>query len=369
MLVTVCDRISYEISKREITDEGFLRVPGRVARVGIQDYLASELGVTDTSPNDIIKVYRPEESVFDQASLDSYNGADVTIEHPSGFVTPDTYRSVSVGTVRGSASRDGDYVVADLVIKDKAGIEAVDSGKVQLSAGYSAVYDDENVPADLKAQGVRFIQRNIKVNHVALVDRARAGALARLFDGKAEVAPMPVKITLDTGRTVELADEATAALIGDAFDRLLKRVKDAEEMSEEEKAKAEMEAQSKDEALKKSSDSAIMERVKGVLDTLASARKKVGADFTCDSVDVSAIQRAALVKACPGIDWADKSAVYVQAAWDMLPDEEEKKEEESTDSLKRLAADAAKTPVKIGDARAKYNADMGSAWRKTAEGK
>ncbi|MCG8155187.1 hypothetical protein JMY81_01075 [Brenneria goodwinii] len=38
MRITVRDRMSYPIpSQREITPEGYLKVPGRVARVGIQN--------------------------------------------------------------------------------------------------------------------------------------------------------------------------------------------------------------------------------------------------------------------------------------------------------------------------------------------
>lgn len=43
MKCTVFDRAGYRITQREYTDEGFLKVPGRVARTGIQEYLAREL--------------------------------------------------------------------------------------------------------------------------------------------------------------------------------------------------------------------------------------------------------------------------------------------------------------------------------------
>ena len=182
MQIKVCDRISYAVnSKRTYTDEGFLIVPGRVARTGTQEYLASELGLTDRNPNDIIVVNRPESAVFEQASLDSYDGSDITIEHPSAMVDADSHGLVSKGAIRGIGTRDGDFVGVELVIKSRDAITAVETGKVQLSAGYTAIYDDapDDSPFD-------FIQREIRINHVALVDRARAGAQARLFDNKPE---------------------------------------------------------------------------------------------------------------------------------------------------------------------------------------
>ncbi|MGL5729314.1 MAG: DUF2213 domain-containing protein, partial [Plesiomonas sp.] len=63
MLIQINDRASYSITQREYTPEGFLRVPGHVARPGIQQYLASELGL-DGDPNRIVNVYRPPEEVF-----------------------------------------------------------------------------------------------------------------------------------------------------------------------------------------------------------------------------------------------------------------------------------------------------------------
>src|SRR5690625_5711029 len=59
MRVLVHDRISYALTSRTITDEGYLLAPAYVARTGVQQYLASELELTDRNPNEIINVYRP----------------------------------------------------------------------------------------------------------------------------------------------------------------------------------------------------------------------------------------------------------------------------------------------------------------------
>ena len=69
MIITVNDRASYAVqSSRVFTDEGFLCVPGRVSRTGIQQYLARELNL-DGDPNRIVNVYRPEDEVFKDESL------------------------------------------------------------------------------------------------------------------------------------------------------------------------------------------------------------------------------------------------------------------------------------------------------------
>ena len=85
------------------------------------------------------------------------------------------------------------------------------------------------------------------------------------------------------------------------------------------------------------SDEALKARVEAIARVTTSARKVAGNEFTCDSVDPVAIKRAALAVKRPSVDWADKSAAYVEAAFDMAV------EEPVVDSqLKQLAKDGAK---------------------------
>lgn len=343
MQIRICDRMSFAVNtKRTYTDEGFLIVPGRVARTGTQEYLASELGITDRKPNDLIIVYRPDESVFEQASLDSYNGADITIEHPTAMVDSESYQNVSVGTVRGSGTKDGDFVNVELMIKSKEAVKSVESGKVQLSAGYTAIYDE--APKDSPYD---FIQREIRINHVALVDRARAGAQARLFDNKPGALTMP-KITLDSGHSVEMPDAATATLVTDTIERLTKRATDAEHASidaHEKMEKAEAEKDAKHDELeeekKKSSDSALNSRVEAIATITSDARKIAGEDFTCDSMNLLTIQRAALKVKRSTVDWKDKSDIYVQASFDSAIESVDAEPTKTNDQLTRFAQDAA----------------------------
>ena len=60
-------------TKRTYTDEGFLSVPANISRVGIQNYTAAEMGLTDRDPTDIVRVYRPADEVFTDASLSSFS--------------------------------------------------------------------------------------------------------------------------------------------------------------------------------------------------------------------------------------------------------------------------------------------------------
>lgn len=352
MQITVQDRQTYKITQREFTDEGFLRVPGKVARTGIQQYLACELGL-DGDPNRIINVYRPPEEVFAPDSLASYDSSDITLQHPDTLVDSSNYSRTVKGVVRGAGKpTDDEWVLCDLIVKSKDAVDAVLAGMCELSAGYTATYDDTpGVAPD--GTPYQFKQTNIRINHVAIVDRARAGSNARIFDASQPSGGiMPVNITLDSGRAIDVADAANAQLVADAYDRLLKRVNDAETT-----AKASLDAsQAKiddltgklEKATLAASDEAIKQRVEEIAQVQTKARKVAGDQFSCDSVNATDIMRAALSTRYPSRSFADKSADYVQAAFDMASeeDEEDKKDKPAKDAqYAQLAQDAAKAPV------------------------
>lgn len=331
---TVFDRVSHRITHREYTDEGFLKVPGRVARTGIQEYLARELGL-DGDPNRIVRVYRPEDEVFNDSSLGTYDGATVTNDHPKDLVTAKNYKAVAVGEVRGVGRRDGDFVVCDLIIKDQKTIDDINAGKCELSAGYTAEY--VHTPGLIvDGQECEYTQRNIIINHQAVVTKARAGSIARVFDDNPGGNTMPVLITTDSGRSVDVADPANAQVVADSFDRLLKRATDAETKADKAQATADKATEDLAEARKASSDEAINARVVLIGNTQTLARKVAGDGFTCDSLDVIEIKRAALAVALPKRDWSDKSAGYVEAAFDAESDKDEDEDDKDEDGKKKV---------------------------------
>lgn len=327
-----CDRIGYNITQREYTDEGFLRVPGRVAKAdNVQEYYAKELGITDGDPLQIIRVFRPSSEVFNPESLDSYMGADVTDDHPSQIVDTDTYNAVSRGVSVSRGRQDGDFVVCDLIIKDKKTIKAVESGKVQLSAGYTADYE-KSPGVSPAGQSYDYIQRNIKINHVALVDRARAGGQARLFDNKGDH-KMPI-VTLDKGRIVTLDNEANAALISDHIGRLNELIElQSTTITDSEKTI--------DTLTKQTSDASITKRVATIVTTMDTARYIAGKSFACDSVDVVEIQRSALT-AIGRKNLDGKNASYIQGVFDAEKESVDEDMEEMRDMLKEKGADMEK---------------------------
>lgn len=331
------DKAGYTPSSREYLDNGFLKIKGYAARTGIYDYLASELGLTDRNPNDIIKVMRPPEEVFNTDSLASYSHVDVTDNHPSELVTAETFKKVVTGTVTAPGTQDGEFVAFEAIIKDADTIKAVESGKVQVSPGYTAIYDKAPEGAEYD-----FVQREIRINHLAIVPFGRGGSHVKIFDNNG--VKQMVKVTLDSGKTVEVNDEATATLLTDTFDRFKQRALDAESKADKMEAEKDAKDEELEEAKKASSDEAIKQRVESVTRAALDAKRVAGKEFTCDSMDEVTIKRAALAAKLPKREWADKSAEYVKAAFDMEMEKEETEDEDAEkvkEQQKKAASDAA----------------------------
>ena len=155
------------MSRRE--PEGYLiciNVP--IARSGTQQYQQDELG---QDGDRMITVYRPEEEVFSTETMSSFEGMPVTNDHPSeeNGVTIENIKSLGVGHAqnvhRGTGS-EKDLLIADLIIQDENTIQEVLNGKREISCGYNY---------ELCEEDGKYVQRQIRGNHIAIVDKGRAG--------------------------------------------------------------------------------------------------------------------------------------------------------------------------------------------------
>ena len=169
----------YTISPNQIeTGEGFLicrNVP--IARTGTQEYLGREIGLEGKAADAIVTVYRSPDEVFSEAALASFEGKPATNNHPPDLIGPDDvsmYEKGHVQNVRRGTGEWKDFVIADLHIHDRELIEAVQNGKREISCGYDCEYVDNG-------DGT-YHQENIRGNHVAVVDRGRAGKRAAILD-------------------------------------------------------------------------------------------------------------------------------------------------------------------------------------------
>lgn len=170
-------RLSENMAK---TPEGYLICYDvNIARIGTQEYLGSELGVED----EVVVVNRPPEEVFKPATVASFEGKPFTNDHPFELLdvsNTSIYEKGHVQNVR--ISDDKTYIIADIMVKDAQTIADIENGKRELSAGYNCdcIQDEDG----------NWYQCNIIGNHVALVDKGRAGNKVRINDKKKEINSM-----------------------------------------------------------------------------------------------------------------------------------------------------------------------------------
>jgi hypothetical protein len=342
---------AFKPSSRTVTPEGFLCVKGIAARTGVYQYLSSELGLE--GPERIVNVYRSPEEVFSPESMATYIDKDVTNDHPDDLVSSETFKEVSVGHVRG-VERDGDNLVVDMIIKDQTAIDAIQSGKSELSPGYLAEYVEAPGIDPVSGTAYEYEQRDIQINHNAVVEAARAGKVARIFDHKPKGVPMAQrKVFLDSKKSRSIIlDEEAASVVEDAVAALQKFADEESDRADKAEATKDAAEEELEEAKKETSDAAIGARVKTVLDSIALAARVVKGFDAKGNVSPLEIKRAAMAQLKPTRDWAGKSEAYVLAAFDAAADEaEETKDEDddktkTDDSLKRFADDATKVNTK-----------------------
>lgn len=178
MKVSITEHQAFDAAKVSKTPEGFLRAAPLVARSGIQTYKGHEF---DRPQTDTVRVYRPETEVFSADSLKSFAHRPMTNEHPSEMVDARNWRKYAVGQIGDEVLRDGDRVRVPLVIMDGATVADIESGKRELSMGYSMDLEWTSGTTD-KGEAYDAIAKNIRCNHCAVVDTARGGPELRIGD-------------------------------------------------------------------------------------------------------------------------------------------------------------------------------------------
>lgn len=193
--------ISYYGSKisnniTELSDGCLLCSNVPIARTGTYKYLRKELGLDGSG---IVDVYRTEDQVFNDAVIASFEGKAFTDTHPSVDVDVNNWSIYAKGDVRNVRRGKGDFsncLVADIIVRDPIVIDEIKSGvKREISSGYECEYVEENG---------KIYQRNIRGNHVALVQAGRAGNQVKIYDEK--------KVISSKYKSIKLLEKAIKTL-------------------------------------------------------------------------------------------------------------------------------------------------------------
>jgi|GEM_PF-1325049 hypothetical protein len=171
------------------TPEGFLQFQAPATRSGIFIYHNE-----DGSPR---RAYRAPAEVFKRESMDSFKGKPIINNHQMGVtpkITADNVKGYQIGAIGENIRRENNLMWVSGTIHDKSGVEAVEGGR----RGLSLAYDSDDIEEHgITEDGLEydFRQTNIRGNHLAIVDRGRAGDVARIP-------------TMDTADVEEVLDTA-----------------------------------------------------------------------------------------------------------------------------------------------------------------
>lgn len=319
----VYDRIEVDQSKRTITTEGYLSVPATLARVGIYDYMAGDIGMTDRDAKSPVKVYRPSEEVFNADSMSSFSLKPVTDGHPSVMVDITNIKKYQKGNASSEIMQDGEFVKTDLLITDAEMIKKIDEGKCEVSNGYTADFDFEEGSTE-SGEVYDAIQRNIRGNHIAIVDRARGGRDCRLSDEQQQEKRMK-KIMFD-GIEIEVTDQGEQA-IGKLRSEVAtanaktKEVKDAAIAKEAElQALFDAEKQKTTDAQANVLDAAQIDALVKERSAIVTDAKRLSPEFVCDGKSNDEIVEGVVCELNDSVDLAGKEDAYkvpyCRAMWD-----------------------------------------------------
>lgn len=174
-------------SSRSFTKEGYLKcVNVRLAKAPqVRQYYAYEFpSLEGYSADQIINIYTPADELFKPETIQSFNGVDVTDYHPpKNEINASNWKDYHIGYCE-NVRQEGDYLVGDLLIKDKISIDLIQSNeRIEMSLGYGAVLIVEQGTApDGTPYQAKFI--NFNGDHMALVKYGRCGGDCRIGDEK-----------------------------------------------------------------------------------------------------------------------------------------------------------------------------------------
>lgn len=183
-------------SVRHKDENGYIHIDkSPILRAGILEYLGSELlpdgqdrvdGVK-VDPDKIYKVFIPEEEL--RKGADSFKLLPITNDHIWLGDEGEDAKKYQEGTIGENVYVQDGKLYAPLMFTGNGIIEDLEGGKEELSSSYYNRFEKS------EKSEYDFIARDIKGNHLALVDKGRCGSAVRVLNSNLKgVVKMAVKV-------------------------------------------------------------------------------------------------------------------------------------------------------------------------------
>jgi len=173
-----------ESQRSEPDENGWFEIKGNpISKVGVFEYSGAQIDPS-LDPNKIYNVYRPEEELNNPDTLESFKLVPWIDDHVMLGSEDEGLTEASKKGVHGVIGEDvfyeDGYLKGNLKVFSEKLSKFIKDGKKELSIGYRCVYDLVSGVYN----GVRYdaIQRQIRGNHLALVDEGRAGHDVAVLD-------------------------------------------------------------------------------------------------------------------------------------------------------------------------------------------
>lgn len=196
---------------RKIDENGYLLVENNpLTKEGVFPYSGAQIGLDP--PDRIFKVYRPAEELQKAETLKSFELVPFINEHAmlGDYGVPAESKGV-LGVVGQNVKFNAPYLTADIKIFGNKMKDLLERGKNNISAGYS--FDLDNTSGNFNGENYDCIQRNIRCNHIALVQEGRCGKDVRVLD-KNDIIPDALPLNLNSGdKNMQISSEELAELV------------------------------------------------------------------------------------------------------------------------------------------------------------
>ena len=215
-------------------DNGFwLCNDSNISKVGVFAYLGREIS-PKLEADKVYYVYRPAEELFSKETIDSFKSVvPLTDEHEmlGKDYTPAESKGVDGVVFDPHPSDDGLYLKGNVKIFSERMKHLLNRGKKELSMGYFCDYD--LTAGEFNGQHYDVVQRNLRANHVALVDRGRSGSDVRVFDRAVVYDKEPMELTKMTKTIVKDSEVDKRKDISEVEAMLYEAKKDPAKLTDE----------------------------------------------------------------------------------------------------------------------------------------
>ena len=172
------------MDKREYDTNGWYEIKDNpLSVVGVYPYMGRSIS-SECIQDHLYGVYRPESELSSQDCIDSFKlipwiDDHVMLGSEDAGLTPSEQKGVQ-GVIGQDVYFDGTTLRGNIKVFSEAMANLIANGKKELSCGYRCRY--EYSPGVYNGQEYQYVQRDIRGNHLALVENGRMGPDVAVLD-------------------------------------------------------------------------------------------------------------------------------------------------------------------------------------------